>query len=278
VVADEPDQRVSGLPHLMGVLNVTPDSFSDGGRWLGAAAVERGLGLFEDGADWVDVGGESTRPGAPPVDVEEESNRVVPVIAELARRCPGRTLSVDTSKPRVAAAALDAGATVVNDVTGLADDEMARVVAAAGASLVVMHMRGLPATMQRDTTYDDLLGEVGRFLAERAARAVAAGVRADRVWIDPGVGFGKAPADNPRLIQAVPTFKALGWPVVIGASRKSFIGRLTGVEAADARVAGSIGAAIAAAEAGADVLRVHDVRDTRHALLVWAACRQRVRC
>ncbi|MEZ4241679.1 MAG: dihydropteroate synthase [Myxococcota bacterium] len=270
-MADESDGRL--IPAVMGVLNVTPDSFSDGGRWAGAGAVAHGEAMFADGADWVDVGGESTRPGAPPVPAVEQIARVVPVIGALAAR---GTVSVDTADADVARAALGAGATVVNDVSALRDPRMADVIAAAGAGVVLMHMRGIPATMQRDTAYDDLVGEVCAALQAQAERARAAGIA--RIWLDPGLGFGKAPGDNPRLIAAVPAFKALGFPVLIGASRKSFIGRLTGRADPADRVAGSVGAAIAAAGAGADVVRVHDVRETRDALVVWAACREQVRC
>ncbi len=263
----------SGLPTLVGIVNVTPDSFSDGGRFLDpGAAVAHGERLVAEGAGWLDVGGESTRPGALPVPPEEQVRRVVPVLAALARALPGTTLSIDTTSPEVADRALEAGATVVNDVSGLADPELARVVARRRAGLVVMHTRGTPATMQRDTAYADLVGEVEAFLRERTDLARALGVAADRIVVDPGVGFGKAPLDNPALVAAVPRLRALGYPVLIGASRKGFVGRLTGVARPEDRVAGSIGAALAAAALGADLLRVHDVRPTRDALVVYAAC------
>lgn len=263
------------LPLLMGIVNVTPDSFSDGGRsFEPGAAIAHGLALFEEGADWVDVGGESTRPGADPVSVPDEIARVVPVIRELHRQHPAATISIDTSKAAVAVAAIEAGATVVNDVTGLGDPAMSSICARYHAGLVIMHTRGTPRTMQQDTDYADLVGEVASFLAERAQKALSAGVRPDRIWIDPGVGFAKRGADNPRLIAAVPRFLALGYPVVVGASRKRFIGDLSGVPQAADRVFGSIGAALAAAEAGAAVLRVHDVAATRQALTVYGACRR----
>ena len=255
---------------LMGVVNVTPDSFSDGGAY---APIEHGLRLLDEGADWLDVGGESTRPGAPPVPPEEELRRVLPVLAGVARHRPGAILSVDTSKAEVAARAIEAGASVVNDVTALRDPEMAGLVARTGVTLVLMHMRGDPTTMQSDTRYGDLVAEIRAFLAERAEVAIAAGVPRDRILVDPGLGFGKAPLDNPRLVAAIPSFRSLGHRVVIGASRKSFVGRLSGVSRPEDRVHGSIGAALAAVEAGADVLRVHDVAATRQALAVYTACR-----
>lgn len=266
-----------GLTLLMGVVNVTPDSFSDGGTWFeGVAAIDHGLRLLDEGADWLDVGGESTRPGSASVAVDEELRRVVPVIEGLAKRRPNAILSVDTSKAPVAARAIDAGATVVNDVTALGDEGMAGLVARSGVTLVVMHMRGQPGTMQDDTGYADLVEEVRAFLVARAALAEAAGVARERILVDPGLGFGKASADNPKLVAAIPRFRSTGYRVLVGASRKSFIGKLTGVARAVDRVHGSIGAALAAAEAGADVIRVHDVRATREALTVWQACRGEV--
>ncbi|MEQ1504109.1 MAG: dihydropteroate synthase [Myxococcota bacterium] len=262
------------IPVLMGIVNVTPDSFSDGGAWLDpAVAIDHALALSADGAAWIDVGGESTRPGAEPVDAAAELARVIPVIAGIARADARIVVSVDTSKVAVAERAIDAGATVINDVTGLEDPAMAALVARTGAQVVVMHMRGRPRTMQDDTAYADLVGEVTDGLRVRVARAVDAGVAPDAVLVDPGLGFGKDPADNPRLIAAIPQLRALGHRVVIGASRKLFVGRLTGRSSAADRVFGSVGAAIAAAERGADVVRVHDVRATRDALVVWAACR-----
>ena len=261
---------------LLGVVNVTPDSFSDGGRWLDpGAAVAHATTLLDEGADAVDVGGESTRPGSGGVSLDEELRRVIPVIRGILAARPGAVVSVDTSKAAVARAALDVGATWVNDVTGLGDPDMAGVCARAGANLVVMHLRGTPATMQDDTRYADLVGEVADQLRQRARQAEAAGVARERIVVDPGLGFGKDPLDNPALIAAVPRFKALGYPVMIGASRKGFVGRLTGVTQAADRVFGSVGAALAAAEAGADWLRVHDVRATREALVVFEACRGR---
>lgn len=270
-----PDARQRQMPLLMGILNVTPDSFSDGGRWFEpAAAIARGLELLDQGADWLDIGGESTRPGADPVPAEVEIERVVPVVTELARLRPDALLSIDTVKPVVARAAVEAGARLVNDVSGLADPELLDVCAETGAGIALMHTRGTPRTMQQFTDYDDLVEEVARALDALAARARAAGVSPSRILIDPGLGFAKKPADNPRLIASIPRFSALGYPVLVGASRKRFIGELTGIADPTQRVFGSIGAALAAASAGASVLRVHDVAATRQALTLYGACRR----
>lgn len=262
------------MPLLMGVVNVTPDSFSDGGAHDAPdEAVAHGLALLDEGADWLDIGGMSTRPGSKPVPPAEEAERVVPVLRGLSRARPEVPLSVDTSRASVARAALDAGATIVNDVSALADPDMPLLCAEREASVVLMHLRGAPETMQADTVYDDLVSEVEAFLLRRVGLALAAGIRADRILLDPGLGFGKALLDNPRLVQAVPRLAALGYPVLVGASRKQFIGALTGVRVARERVHGSVGAALAAAHAGAAVLRVHDVAATRQALQVFWACR-----
>ncbi len=257
----------------MGIVNVTPDSFSDGGAFLEPGpAVAHALQLLDEGADWLDVGGESTRPGAAPVSAEEEIARVVPVVREVLRQRPTAVVSVDTSKPEVAQRAIEVGAQVVNDVTGLTNPQMREVCARAAVTCVLMHMRGSPRTMQQDTRYVDLVGEVQDFLAAQVALALAAGVRADRILVDPGVGFGKALEANTTLIAETARIAALGYPVVVGASRKSFIGRLTGRSVARERVAGSIGAALAAARHGARVLRVHDVQATKEALTVYLRC------
>jgi dihydropteroate synthase len=254
----------------MGIVNVTPDSFSDGGKFFDAKrAIEHGLRLHAEGAHVVDVGGESTRPGAAPVGEGEERRRILPVIAGLARA--GVPVSVDTTRASVAAAAVEAGASWVNDVSGLDDPDMATLAAQTGVTLVVMHRRGTPRNMQKDTQYQDLLGEVERHLSDRRDRALAAGVRPDRLVLDAGVGFGKHPADNPLLIAATPRWKALGHRVLVGASRKRFIGDLTGVTAAEDRIFGSVGAALAAARWGADIVRVHDVAATRQAWVVYRA-------
>jgi dihydropteroate synthase len=260
-------------PLIVGIVNVTPDSFSDGGRFVGTAdAIEHGVRLWEEGADWLDVGGESTRPGAAPVDPDDELLRVVPVIAGLAARLPDAVISVDTRRAAVAAAALEAGASVVNDVSAGGDRAMLPLVAARGARIVLMHHRGTPETMQTLTHYEDLVGDVARYLSERARAATVAGVPRGRVILDPGLGFAKSSDDNPRLIAAVPRLRELGLPVLIGASRKGFVGRLTGVGQAAERVHGSVGAALAAASRGADLLRVHDVAATIQALRVYRAC------
>jgi dihydropteroate synthase len=245
---------------VMGILNVTPDSFSDGGRWLDRdAAVARGLEMVAEGADVVDVGGESTRPGAQPVDEAEERRRVVPVIEALA---PHVRVSVDTTKPAVAEAAIAAGATLVNDVSAT----LADVAAAGGAGWVAMHMQGDPRTMQVDPHYDDVVAEVTAFLIERAERAEAAGVR--EVWIDPGIGFGKTVEHNLSLLRHLRTLATTGWPVAVGTSRKSFLGRLTGGADAGDRLEGSVATAVWAADQGASMIRVHDVAATVQAMKV----------
>lgn len=260
-------------PLVMGIVNVTPDSFSDGGR-LGSvqAAVDHGLRLLDEGADLLDIGGESTRPGAAPVPESVEVERVLPVIRGLIDARPDVVISIDTSKAVVAAAALQAGAQWVNDVTALGDPDMAAVCAEHDGPVVLMHMRGTPRTMQDDTDYDDLVGEVVGHLRRARDRAEAAGIGRERIVLDPGVGFGKSLADNPRLFATVPRLHELGHRVLIGASRKGFIGRLTGVERAAERVHGSVGAALAAAAWGADIVRVHDVAATVQALAVYGPC------
>jgi dihydropteroate synthase len=255
---------------LMGVVNVTPDSFSDGGLYLDPeAAVAHGLELAEAGAEILDVGGESTRPGAEPVGEEEELRRVVPVIGGLAGS--QTRISVDTSKAAVAAAALDAGAGIVNDETALrGDGEMASLCAERGATVVLMHMLGEPRTMQEDPRYDDVVAEVKAFLAERLEAALAAGIDERRVWLDPGIGFGKTGAHNMELLRRLGELRELGRPLVIGASRKSFIGKVDG-SPADQRLGGTIASSVLAAAEGADVLRVHDVAEMRQALTVATA-------
>jgi dihydropteroate synthase len=238
----------------MGVLNVTPDSFSDGGRYLDPeAAVAHGLRLVSEGADVVDVGGESTRPGAAPVSPEVERERVVPVVAALA---PHVRVSVDTRKASVASAAIEAGATLVNDVSA----SLWPVAAAAGVGWVAMHMQGSPATMQRSPTYGDVVAEVRSFLAERVAAARAAGV--EEVWIDPGIGFGKTAAHNLTLLRGLRSLVSLGAPVLVGTSRKSFLGTLTGGAPAEDRLEGSLATAVWAISQGAAMVRAHDVAAT----------------
>lgn len=258
----------------MGVVNVTPDSFSDGGRYLDqAAAIAHGRELIADGADILDIGGESTRPGAEPVEAEEERRRVVPVITALAASSGQPVqLSIDTSKATVAAAALDAGATLVNDVTAFrGDPEMAGLVAARGVDCCLMHMLGEPRTMQLDPRYDDVVSDVKAFLEERVAFAVRAGIPEERILLDPGIGFGKTLAHNLELLRRLDEIVALGRPVVIGTSRKSFLGRLTGREDPAARLPGTIATNVLAYERGARVFRVHDVAPVQDALRVTAA-------
>ena len=246
----------------MGVLNVTPDSFSDGGRWLDpAAAVAHGLDLVSEGETVVDVGGESTRPGAAPVAEDEELRRVLPVIEALA---PQVRVSIDTRKARVAERAVEAGATLINDVSA----SLHEVAAAAGVGWVAMHMRGEPETMQDDPVYADVVAEVRSYLVRRADAARAAGV--DEVWIDPGIGFGKTAAHNLSLLKATRAFAATGYPVVIGTSRKGFLGALAGGAGPDDRLEGSLATAVWAVANGAAMVRAHDVEATVQALRVVA--------
>jgi dihydropteroate synthase len=251
-------------PLVMGVLNVTPDSFSDGGRFFSHdAAVAHGLGMVAEGADIVDVGGESSRPGAEPVDESEELRRVIPVIEALAARV---RVSVDTTKVSVAKAAVRAGATLVNDISA----SLHEVAAAEGVGWVAMHMRGTPRTMQDDPRYDDVVGEVGAFLDERAEKAIAAGV--SEVWVDPGIGFGKTAAQNLTLLRHIGRLVARGHPLMIGTSRKGFLGRLTAGKSvplpADQRLEGSLATAVWAMANGAGMVRVHDVAPTLQAAKV----------
>jgi len=254
----------SMVPLVMGVLNVTPDSFSDGGRYLDpAVAVARGLAMAEAGADVVDVGGESTRPGAAPVDAAEEARRVVPVIEALA---PHVRVSVDTSKASVAEAAVAAGATLVNDVSA----SLHEVAAATGAGWVAMHRLGTPETMQIDPRYDDVVAEVHQFLLERAAVAVAAGVT--EVWIDPGIGFGKRVEHNLALLRALSDLTSSPFPVVVGTSRKAFLGALTGNASVDDRLEASLATAVYAMAQGVSMVRVHDVAPSVAAAGLVAGC------
>lgn len=255
---------------LMGVVNVTPDSFSDGGLYLDpGAAIAHGGELAAAGAEILDVGGESTRPGAEAVSEAEELRRVVPVVEGLADG--GAEISVDTSKAAVAAAALEAGATIVNDVTALrGDPEMAGLCADRGATLVLMHMLGSPRTMQENPVYEDVVAEVAAFLRERLEAAVAAGIPAERIWLDPGIGFGKTAEHNLELLRRLGELRGLGRPLVIGTSRKSFIGRLDGSDAGE-RLGGTIASSVLAAAEGADVLRVHDVAEVGQAMAVAGA-------
>ncbi|WP_257457085.1 dihydropteroate synthase [Archangium lipolyticum] len=261
--------------YVMGVVNVTPDSFSDGGRYFDTErAIAHGLRLAEAGADILDVGGESTRPGSPPVPAEEEVARIVPVIQGLRARTEV-PISVDTTKAAVAREALKAGAVLVNDISGfLFDPELPRVTAEAGAACCVMHIQGTPETMQKDPHYEDVVDEVLAFLEDSVARAVAAGVPRERVLVDPGIGFGKTLGHNLFLLRRLGELRVLGLPVLVGTSRKSFLGKLAGGKPANERLAATLGSvAVVAAAGDADFVRVHDVAEVRDALAVADAVR-----
>lgn len=264
---------MSGGYLVMGIVNVTPDSFSDGGQFLDAdAAVEHGLQLVREGAHILDIGGESTRPGAEPVGEQEELRRVIPVVERLTAVASGTQLSIDTSKAAVARAALQAGASLLNDVTALRGDrEMADVVAASGADCCLMHMLGEPRTMQLQPRYDDVVDDVKAFLEERMVFAVRAGIAEERILLDPGIGFGKTVEHNLALVRRLEEIVALGRPVVIGTSRKSFLGRIAGTDDAGERLAGTIATNVMALERGARVFRVHDVQPVADALAVASA-------
>jgi dihydropteroate synthase len=257
-------------PVIVGIVNVTPDSFSDGGRFADLeAAITQGRRLVEAGAHAVDVGGESTRPGAKPVSTSEELARILPVVETLASE--GVIVSVDTAKPEVARAAVEAGAEIVNDITAASQTAMAEVVANAGVGVVLMHMQGTPRTMQADPHYDDVVGEVRDYLVGRAAALETAGLRRDQIMIDPGIGFGKTLDHNLRLLAHVGDLVATGYPVMVGASRKSFLGRLTGqAEPAGRDTATAVVTALVVAS-GATAVRVHDVESSRQAAAVAKA-------
>ena len=258
-------------PRVMGIVNATPDSFSDGGAYFDAeAAVAHGLRLAEQGADILDVGGESTRPGAQAVPVEEELRRVVPVVERLVRET-ALPVSIDTSKPEVMRAAVAAGAGILNDVYGLRRDGALDAAAELGVPVVLMHMLGEPRSMQEAPDYDDVVGEVHRFLAERIFAAEMAGIARKNIVVDPGFGFGKTTAHNLQLLAQLDRFTELGVPVLAGLSRKRSIGELTGRTEPRARMAGSVAAHLVAAQRGALLLRVHDVAETVDALRVWQA-------
>ena len=255
----------------MGVVNVTPDSFSDGGLFLAPeAAVEHGERLLGEGADILDIGGESTRPGAEPVSADEERRRVLPVVASLA--AAGGRVSIDTTKAEVAAAAIDAGASLVNDVSAFRfDPALAGLVADAGVGCCLMHMLGEPRTMQENPRYDDVVDDVRAFLEERLRFAVAEGVPAELVWLDPGIGFGKTVEHNLELLRRLDEIVSIGRPVVVGTSRKSFLGKLAGGKPEGERLPGTIATNVVALARGASVFRVHDVAPLRDALAVAAA-------
>lgn len=259
-------------PRVVGILNVTPNSFSDGGRYFNEArALAHAHRMIADGADLIDIGGESTRPGAEPVAEEEERRRVLPLIEALARS--GIPVSVDTRKPGVMRAAIDAGAVMINDVCGLAAPGATEAVARSDVAVCIMHMQGEPRTMQVAPEYRDVVVEVRDFLLERAEHCVTAGIARDRIVIDPGYGFGKRLEHNLSLLRALPVLAATGYPVMVGVSRKSSLGEITGREVGE-RLAASLAAALAALARGARLLRVHDVRETVDALKVWTAIDQ----
>ena len=251
----------------MGVVNVTPDSFSDGGRFFDASqAIAHGIRLRDEGADLLDVGGESTRPGAQAVSTDEELRRVVPVIEGLVKQ--GAVVSVDTMKAEVMRAAIEAGAAVVNDVNGFRGEGAIEAVANAGVGVVVMHMQGTPGTMQAEPRYDDVVAEVTRFLLDRARALEEAGIAHERIAVDPGFGFGKTVEHNRKLFRALGALASQGYPVLAGVSRKKMIGDFTGRPAGE-RAAASVAAALMAVQNGASIVRVHDVRETVDAINVW---------
>ncbi len=257
---------------IMGVLNVTPDSFSDGGRFFDpSAAIARGLVMVQEGADILDIGGESTRPGATPVEAEEELRRILPVIRGLRKHSP-IPISIDTMKARVAAAAVEAGADIINDISGLQHDpDMARVAAETEAGLVLMHLRGTPRTMQQEPEYTDVVAEVCEHLRAAGSAAMAAGVAVDRLVFDPGIGFGKTMEHNLALLRSLPSFQIYGRPVLLGVSRKSFIGRLLGNTDPLSREAPTIALTAWARQHGVRILRVHAVKENAQALRMMEA-------
>jgi dihydropteroate synthase len=263
------DFRLGEMPRLMGIVNVTPDSFSDGGRFLDRdAAVDHALQLAGEGADILDVGGESTRPGATPVSLEDELARVIPVVRELAAKT-AVPISIDTTKAEVARQALDAGAAIVNDISGLTfDPQMIDVCRDAEAGVICMHIQKTPQTMQDNPTYGDVVEEICKFFAERLATLEAAGVPPERIVLDPGIGFGKTAAHNVAILSNIRRFRELGRPVLIGHSRKRFLKKVLGREIEEP-CAGTLGVSLALAAQHCDLLRVHDVRATRDALLAY---------
>lgn len=259
-----------GRPALMAILNVTPDSFSDGAQFRSVSeAVDAAKLMRDQGADLVDVGGESTRPGSQPVGLDAELERTIPVVEALSRL--DIPVSIDTMKPEVASRALDAGAFMVNDVNGLRAEKMLEVCVGSQCHVCIMHMLGEPRTMQENPVYDDVVKDVRAFLMRQATKAEDSGLAAEKIWIDPGIGFGKTLEQNVTLLRQLETFAASGYPVVVGLSRKSMVGKLLGgAEVAD-RIEGSIAGAVVAMMRGARILRVHDVKATRRAIDVAAA-------
>ncbi|HSW45812.1 MAG TPA: dihydropteroate synthase [Phycisphaerae bacterium] len=264
-------------PLVVGILNVTPDSFSDGGAFVDpGTAVEAGCRMADEGADVVDVGGESTRPGSSAVSAEEQIRRTKPVIAELSRRfgAEGPAISIDTRFAAVAKAALDAGARIINDVSALRDDpEMAAMIAERGAGAILMHMKGTPTNMQDNPVYRDVVAEVRSFLAERIEAAVGAGIARERIIVDPGIGFGKTTEHNLEILRRIGKFRSLGVPVMVGPSRKRFIGQVLGIENPADRLMGTMAAAAACVLSGVELVRVHDVAAARQVVDLCAAIR-----
>jgi dihydropteroate synthase len=260
-------------PVIVGILNITPDSFSDGGDFLDPeAAARHAVAMLDEGAGILDLGGESTRPGSDPVSQEEELGRVIPVIERILAACPEAVISVDTYRADTTTAALEAGARIINDVTALrGDPSIASVVEKAACPVILMHMQGEPKTMQNEPHYDDVVREVKDFLAQRAEHAISAGVRPENIILDPGIGFGKNLEHNLALLRNLDAIVDLGFPVLVGASRKRFIGDISGVQEARERVFGTVAATVLAYERGASYFRVHDVRANREALAVAEA-------
>ena len=267
---------LSGVSRLMGIVNVTPDSFSDGGRCFNTAtAVAHGLNLLEDGADIIDIGGESTRPGAASVSPEEEAARIVPVIRELKRINPACIISADTRKAAVAGAAIAAGADIINDITGLQHSpEIAAIAAEHGAGLILMHMRGTPETMQsaENLKYGDVIEEVSEFLLHAVEKALEYGVKRENIVLDPGIGFSKTPEQNLELIGRIGEIKALGFPVLAGHSRKSFIGAVLGRKNPEERIFGTAGVTAFLTMRHAEIIRVHDVRAMKDVVTMFSRC------
>lgn len=265
----------SDKTYVMGILNVTPDSFSDGGMFFDKnAAVKRGIEMAREGADIIDVGGESTRPGALEVSVDDEIGRVIPVIEALVKKI-AIPISIDTRKSEVAEAAIKAGATIINDVSGLANDErIARVAAKHGATLIVMHMKGTPADMQVAPKYKDLIGEILESLRSSVSKGLAAGISKEKIVIDPGIGFGKTVEHNLEIISRLDEFKQLGYAICVGTSRKSFIGKVLDRPGTDDRLAGSIATAAIAVMKGANIIRAHDVAETCQAARITDAVKR----
>lgn len=256
-------------PLIMGILNVTPDSFYDGGKYFHRDdAISRGMKLVEDGADIIDIGGESTRPGSVPISEEEELKRVIPVIEELSKRT-SVPISIDTYKSRVAEAAIDAGAQIVNDISGMKfDEKMAQVVAEKGVPVVIMHIKGTPRDMQNNPYYEDIIQEIFNYFEDRISFAVSRGIAENKIIIDPGIGFGKRPEDNLFLIKNLGSFKIFGKPIMIGVSRKSFIGKILNLPPEE-RLEGSISATLYALSEGAKVVRVHDVKEIKRCIAIY---------